>query len=348
MKKDILNEQKYAYPESKVDEIQDSIVRDAVDSGCIDNIGKITSTSISHPIRKINVIQVQTDDTTNVNGVEKPLWAFVTSVPSSTSGYYKVDYFYYNKDTGKYVYVNSKDWTCSKLGLKKKITDQLKSVLKFKSEGEQTTDGNYDLVDVKIDASKPENIQLYQKIDSWSTYLNLLKNYKTSLMMFKPVAAKADVMDIEEKKKQILGSFAKNEYYKCSILKSEEGEYATINLHTLYPSVFEKDYTICKSWTQISDSKPDCIAAIDGYYNRIQTYRNAPQKKPNVQELKVERNKVINCVAKWSGKMPFRQKKINFFKELKPSHPFSLRESIDGVTNIIRESLEKLKNKINR
>lgn len=349
MKKKILLEQTQAYyGQSRVDEINDPIIRDAIDSGCLSEYMKnITSYNTKHPITKKDTVQVKTSDTVYDQSKKRdyPLFAYITSTPYGESGQYKIDYFY-RKD-GVDIYEKSKGWKCQTSGIKKKISDALEATGRFRSQEKKPDDiTNWDLVPISDDSQK--NPDVYKKVDNWDSYAKIIANFKTPLMMWKVVPTKASAYDIKGKTEEILKYYSDQGYKKCTIERSDEGIYATINLHKMYPQTFEKDFTICKEWSLIGTSKPDCIAAFDGYINRIKTYNRAPQVTPNLRELEIEKDVVNRCLGIWANKMPFRKKKINFLRELKPSHPFYLKESEDELTNVIRESLKIIKKRINR
>jgi hypothetical protein len=350
MKKKLLIEQTQAYyGQSKVDEIIDPIIRDAIDSGCLNEYMKsITSYDVKHPITGKNTVQVSTSEDVFVQSDNRsyPLFAYITSTPYGQEGQYKIDYFY--KKGGINYYEKTKGWKCQTSGIKKKISDALEKTGFFKSQ-ESMTDGggNYELVPVASDSKLPENKQLYDTVDSWNQYVRILDNIKTPLMMWKSVKWKSQQTNITEEGKEILKSF--NGYSPCSKSQVQTGEFATINLHNLYPTIFETDYTICKNWNNINtDKKSDCVGVIDGYYDEIIKYNIAPQKKPSVRYVEEKKDMVIKCISEWGKKMPFRRKKINFLQELNPSHPFNIRESENELTNVIRESLRIIKKRKNR
>jgi hypothetical protein len=349
MKKKLLIEQTQAYyGQSKVDEIIDPIIRDAIDSGCLNEYMKsITSYDVKHPITGKNTVQVSTSEDVFVQSDNRsyPLFAYITSTPYGQEGQYKIDYFY--KKGGINYYEKTKGWKCQTSGIKKKISDALEKTGRFKSQEKKPEDlTNYKLVNV-LDDSKTD-IALYNTVDSWDSYSKILSNIKTPLMMWKVVATKSVALDIKSRRDEIENYFSGKDYKRCTIEKSDEGIYATINLHKMYPETFEKDFTICKEWSLIGTSKPDCIAAFDGYINKVKTYNNAPQNVPNLRELEIEKDVVNRCLGVWGDKMPFKQKKMDFIRELKPSHPFYIRESEDELTNVIRESLRIIKKRKNR
>jgi len=346
MKNRILKEQKEFYKQEDVDTIESKIVKDAVDSGCIEDYGKIQAFNTEHPINKKRVVQVMTDNNIKVDGVPQVIWGYITDrqMPNKTDEY-TIDYFY--KAAGKYIYIESKGWKCSRMGVKQRIIDALVDTKQFAKEAPDKT--NWVPVEVVKDSQKPENSKIYSKVAGWDTYSEILSKFKTPIWLYKRRLTVAPSLDIDAQTQRHIAIFSGQGYFTCSKMASMEGDYATVNLHNLYPDVFGEDYYVCKEWSKVStDKKSDCVGAIDGYYNEIIKYNTAPQRKPSMSDVVMRKNLVNQCIRDWSKKMPFRKKKINFLRELKPSHPYYLKESDNELTNIIRESLRIVKKRKNR
>lgn len=342
--------------ESDVAEIQDSKLRQAADADCFPlakKEGRIVNYVSKHPITKVPAIQITAaENYVDEKNVRYPQQYFFTSQPSGAG--YKFTGFYV-KD-GKFLPTGQEStWTCSRMGKK----EELETILVergglLKKDTPNVDKNNYELINVLNDVDLKQGGRLYSQESAIPNLIETLKKYLTPLFMWKRTTQKAKPMDIDSKVTEVKNYLTSPQvgFSECPNLDDAElrGSYAIYYPSVDYPKSFDKNVKFCKKWSDIGTKKKDCQAVFDDYYDVYQKYVKSGGKivSPLPNELGVMKLKFINCATQWSGRMPFRQKKITTIQELRPSNPYFLgqglqRESTDELTTIIRESLIKVK-----
>lgn len=222
--------------------------------------------------------------------------------------------------------------------------------LGYKKYGDVSKDDffNYKLVELLKDPDLKPDGKYGRITNNIQAMLDTMESQRMKLFLWKPVKGQAPVFDIQKQQTDVDKYFADEGYTKCPTESLEGGDYAKVDLHSIYPSTYEPNTFMCKPWSDLGTKKADCISSIDSYYEEIVKYTNSqgttltPKK-----QLALMKNQVNKCMAEWYNEKGFkglrRRKKMEFIKSLKASSPFVLRESTDKLTNIIRESLRIVK-----
>ncbi len=353
--KKILNEQGtnlYATSEARQwEQITDPYLKTAAASGCFGDGFKI---DIKHPEDGTETVQ----QTIEYNG--KPAFAFYTNRDSKKNPGQKLTDIY-SGSPGNYTYIKTVSYKCNQLQNRTNpdylsgISQELHNVLTrpvdqnglgYKPFGEvKGTDiMKYDLVSLQDDPDLKPGGKYYKNVSGIQKFLDTVKSQKLNFLMWKPKLSPAPNLDIEKKREEVLAYYASSGFTPCASGQFASGEAAIIDVHKNFPQSFDKGFTVCKEWIKIGQTKEDCRAVFDSFYEEIKRYEKTQGRQPaNVKVLTVVKPLVLGCISEWKGKMPARKKEMELFQSIRAGSPFFLGESTDKITNVIRESLKIIK-----
>jgi len=333
------------------EQIKDPYLKTAAASGCFGDGFKI---DIKHPEDGTETVQ----QTVDYNG--KPAFAFYTNRDSKKNPGQKLTDIY-TGSAGNYVYIKTVAYKCKELekrtnpdylkGVAEEVYNFLITTLKYKGYGDVAGEDikNYELItDLSQDKDLQQGGKYYDQVKGFPQFLDTIKSQKYDIKIWKPKLSPAPTLDIQKKRDEVLSYYQSSGFTPCASGQFSSGEAAIIDLHKNFPQSFDKGFTVCKEWNKIGQTKEDCRAVFDSFYEEIKRYEKTQGRQPaNVKVLTVVKPLVLGCISLWKGKMPARKKEIELFQSIRAGSPFFLGESTDKITNVIRESLKIIKRKQN-